>query len=716
MLDNTLKGLLTGDYEWDAGVENLVSGYVDYAAEVIVDRAIPKIDGLKPSQRRILYTMYLSKLFSGNKISRAKCANIVGDTMKLHPHGDASIYDTLIHMVDSAKYLNVPYIKGKGNFGKVYDTSSPAAYRYTEAGLTNIATEELFRDMQGVQMLSSYDDTRVEPDLLPVTFPSILCNFSRGIAVALASTIPSFNFNELLNATIELIQTGKIAKPLVPDFTTGGDYVYNEKELNKIMTKGSGSIKLRGKWTVTGKTIIISEIPYCTTVQEIIKAANDIQGVSAVRDETGFAGMQIAVEATSKANVNPVLTELLRTTPLQMSMSANICVIVDNKPLTLGVTGLLAEWVKFRKGVIVKSLMHQLEQVKTSLNKEAYLVKLMENTDYVETFVRLARQGESQAAEYLRNVVGITDEAVVNSILDMKIRALSKLDLHKSNYVKACNMRDSLMNQIENPEDVIVSQLKELNEKYVFSRRTTITDTDYVFDKKDFEVKDEPVPVQVIVKDNFLYKEVIYNMAGDPDDGYFKCMSNDVVAIIDNKGRVLRVNLSNVDVMHKGAVGLYIPAYADLPDEEKADFSVIAYTLVEDKIVGYFYSDGFASVVDYSEWVNMQKCTRRTDNGVSPYASLIMSEIDLSKPYMLLLSAEGRMGIYQTDFKRKSRTARTRVANLKKGDSIVSCIPLDFNQMLHIVSNVDNYKDKMCYLQAGDTFNKKLLQEITNSL
>ena len=244
---------------------HLVEGYLDYSKEVILERALPNIDGFKPSQRRILYAMkYLER---DNDLTKdlTKCAGIAGTTMKIHPHGDASIYDTMVRMTDCALYLNTPFIKGKGSFGHVFSTDEKAAAsRYTECMFTDIA-KECFRGMNGIEMIPSYDNKLKEPLLLPVSYPSILCNTSQGIAVGISTNIPSFNFHEVNKATIEYIKTGEIKKALAPDFTTGGSYILNEHELKKLMETGNAKIKLRGKWHIEGKIIVIDEIPYYTT-------------------------------------------------------------------------------------------------------------------------------------------------------------------------------------------------------------------------------------------------------------------------------------------------------------------------------------------------------------------------------------------------------------------------------------------------------------------
>lgn len=685
------------------GLRYLVEGYAEYAKEVIIDRAIVNIDGLKPVQRRILYTMKAKGI--GIK-DLTKSQTICGQVAEIHPHGEISVYDSLTRLVDSAEYLNVPYLEGKGWFGRVYSTEAAAAKRYTDCRLTPIAAEELFREMDGVKFVPSYDNRSQEPELLPVSFPTVLVNATSGIAVGVASNIPSFNFHEVNNAVIELIETGDIKGYLIPDFTTKGYYVYNEDELRKIMTTGRGRIKLRGKWYVDGKTIYIEEIPYYTTVNAIMKDIKEIPGVADVRDETDRNGLKVAVECSNKRVVDQVLTEILRTTEIQKTIMTNIVVIVNNKPRVLGVKDLLKEWVEFRVDVLRKQLSLDLERVKDAIAQYEMLISLLNDTDKRTEFTEvLAKKGEKGALSLLMEWFPNQPKETFDWILEMKLRSFSNVSSKMKHLEELKKKKAEIERDLKDVKQVIVRQLRELNKKYSFPRRTQVTHEDIVFDKVEV-IKPEPVPVVVVIDGKFIkkMKKDIFSK----DLPGIHCMSDDVISFIDTKGRLLRVNLENIEFAGRNDKGVYLPVYLEVED----DFDIVAYDLVEDKQVGYVYADGFVSVVDYGEWVDSKRLTRITTNGVSPLAHLIVGEIDLSKAYVLLITKSGRFGFAPTNFKRKHRTARTKLINVKEGDEIVTVVSLDYPDVLRIVSRPENYLGKLKLLSGEDTFNSEYLAEL----
>lgn len=687
------------------GLRFLVSGYADYAKEVVTDRAIANIDGFKPSQRRILYTMKAVEKVK----DLIKSSSVVGSTLKLHPHGDAAVYDTMVRMVDSTLRARVPFIAGKGDFGRLYSTEPPAAMRYTEVAFTSMA-DELFNEMDGINMVSTEDGHYKEPEVLPVSFPTILNQVQTGIAVGVASNYPSFNFNELNDATIELIETGDIKGVLIPDFTSKGFYVHNEKELRKIMETGKGKLKLRGKWFIEGKTIVIEEIPYYTTSTAIMDKLKkvDIQGVSDVRDETDFDGLRIAIECSNRKIVDQVLTEVLRVTDLQTSISTNIVVIIDNKPRVLGVKELLKEWVKFRTGILSKQLKIDYDKTLTSIAQYTVFADLINDEDKRTSFTEtLAKQGALKARDLLVNWFPQSEQFVFDWILDMKIRQFSRNSDVMSRLEGYKRRKAEIEVNLNDVPRVIVNQLKELNRKYKFPRLTQVTDEDYVFDKSDNTVvKAEAVPVIVQIDGKFM-KKIRINRATQNLEG-LRCMSDDVLSFIDSQGRLLRVALENIDFSSERERGIYLPVYLEVED----DFEVVSYELIQDKKVGYVFSDGFASVVDYSEWVDSKRTTRITTNGVSPLSSLIIGEIDFTKNYLLMFTRSGKFGFASTEFKHKHRTARTKLVPIKEEDEIVTVISLTYTDILKLVSSPEKYMGKMSLLAYGDTFNSEYLDTL----
>lgn len=696
---------LDADVEIPEGLGHLVNWYSDYAKEVVTDRAIINIDGFKPVHRRILYAM---KKHGVKDLT--KSAKVVGYALGYHPHGDASIYESLVRMTDRAEYMNIPFVVGKGSFGKVFNTSSPAAMRYTETTLSNFS-DLVFEGMDGIRMIHTEDGGEVEPELLPVAVPNLLMNATQGIAVGMASNIPSFNYHEIIQATIELAETGDIKKPLAPDFTTRGSYVYDEAELNKILTTGRGRLKLRGKWTVDGKTIIIEEIPYYTTVQAIMNqiAKKQIPDVVNVRNESDRRGLSIAVECNNKKNVDSVLTALLRDTDLQMSMTTNLTVIVKDHPKVLGIKDLLNEWLKFREEIVAKSLKSEYEGVLLTIPRYELLVDLLSHTEKRDGFVeRLTKQNSSKARMFLRELYPGTDEDVFDWILRMTLNSLSGVASKESKLAQLYARKAQLEEDLANVRKVIVRRLKELNTAYSFPRRTEITDVDYTFEKEtQTVVKVDPVPVVVKIEGKFI-KKLRLNVVTETVEG-IRCMSDDVISFIDNQGRLLRVNLENIEFVHERDRGVYLPVYLETED----NFEIMAYDVIQDKKVGYVYSDGFASVVDYGEWVDSKRTTRMTEKGVSPLSWMIVGEIDLSKPYILLITKERKFGFAESNFKHKHRSARTKLVGVKGNDRIEIVVSVTLQDMMKLVNSPMKYVGKLGNLDRGDSFDSEYFESLT---
>jgi len=684
------------------GLKHLVRGYTDYAKEVVTDRAIPGIDGFKPSQRRILYTMKAIEKVKDN----TKCANVAGAVMKLHPHGDAPIYQTMVRMIDSSECMNVSFIEGKGAFGKVYTQDSPAAARYTECRFAPIA-DELFGEMDGVEFVQSYDNKHVEPVLLPVSFPNVLCNTTQGIAVGVASNIPSFNFHELNNAVIEFINTGEIKEPLIPDFTTHGFYVKNEESLKELMVSGRARLKLRGKWFVEQKTIVINEIPYYSTVTEIMGNIKDIQGISDVRDESDKNGLRLAIECSSKKVVEDVLTQVIKVSGIQKTIMTNIVVIVDNKPVVIGVKELISRWVDFRSVVLTKTFTKELERVKENIENYEVIVELLSNASNRKKFLDALIIGEQQAKDFLAELFPKTKS--FDYILSMSLKSLSnvKVKIKHLEGLKATKMQ--LEVDLSDVRKVIVRQLKELNAKYKFPRRTEVTSVDYVFEKDTQVVKAAPTPVMVLVNGKFI-KKMRKTPVTSEISGALHCMSDDVLSFVDNKGRLLRVNLDVLDLVSEYDRGVYLSNYLEVED----DFEVVSYDVINGQKVGYIYSDGFASVLDYSEWSDAQRKTKITYNGVSDKSGLIIGEIDFTKQYLLLVTKRGKIGFVSTDFKQKHRTARTRIVDVKEDDSVYKVIPISYTNMMKLVSDTSRFIGKLVSVNKEDGFNRVLFEDLNS--
>lgn len=690
-------------------LKHLVEGYVDYAKEVVVDRAIPGIDGLKPSQRRVLHTMkFIEKV-----TDLSKCANVAGATMKLHPHGDQSIYDTMVRMVGSSLHLNVPYLKGKGSFGNVFSSSDrAAASRYTECKLEDI-TDELFKGMSGVEMVPSYDNKFKEPILLPVSFPSILCNPAQGIAVGIAANIPAFNFHELNDAAIELIETGKITKPLCPDFTTGGSYIYNERELQKLMSTGSARLKLRGKWHIEGKVIVVTEIPYYTTVEDITKAVKDLPNVADVKDESDKKGLRLTIECNTKKVVDEVLNEVLRVSPLQMTFNSNIVIIVDNQPEVIGVKRVLEHWVEFREGVVRKGLEHKVKELDYQINLYDILVDLMTTPEKREVFLaELLNKGRAEAKVLLRGLYPDQEDEVFDWILDKSMGSLGGIGDKQKNYIIELKARkDETLSDLDRVSEIIVEELKQLNKKYKYPRRTEVTEKDYVFEVQKGKVKPEAFAVVVIVDGKFI-KKLKSTPTNQKLDGAIKCMSDDTISMLDDRGRLIRVQVEHLDMVTDREKGTYIPLYLG---EEDDNYTILDVEVVKNKKIGYMYRDGYAAIIDFNEWYSAKRKTKLTPDGLAPkFINIYLGNFRMDRPYIIFLTKKGKLGVTTTEFLEKSRRARTKLIHVGKGDEIVRLCSASEKDLEDCIVNRERFLNCFRVIGKNDGFSQEVFDRLCN--
>jgi DNA gyrase subunit A len=391
-------------------VETLKQNYMPYAMSVIVSRAIPEIDGLKPSHRKLLYTMYKMGLLKGIK---TKSANVVGQTMKLNPHGDMAIYETMVRLTTGNGALLHPLVESKGNFGRVYSRDMKfAAPRYTEVKLADIAAE-LFRDIDKdtVDFVDNYDATMKEPTLLPSVFPNILVNPNQGIAVGMASNICSFNLREVCQATVAYIKNDNINIQdylKAPDFSTGGDLIVNEKDLERIYDTGRGSFKVRARYRVDRKNnyIEIYEIPYTTTAEAIIDSVaalvkdGKIKEITDVRDETDLKGLKITLDVRRSTDPETLMNKLYKLTPLEDSFSCNFNILVNGYPQVLGIKGILDAWIEFRMMCIKRQTAYDIQKKSERLHLLEGLSQIILDIDKAIRIIR----GTTKSINYRQNI------------------------------------------------------------------------------------------------------------------------------------------------------------------------------------------------------------------------------------------------------------------------------------------------------------------------
>lgn len=464
----------------------LEKNYMPYAMSVIVSRAFPEIDGFKPSHRKLLYTMYNMGLLNGGKI---KSANIVGQTMRLNPHGDQAIYETMVRLSRGNEALLHPYVDSKGNFGKAYSSNMAfAASRYTEAKLDPICNE-LFRDIDKdtVNFVPNYDNTMLEPELLPVTFPSILVNSNVGIGVSMASAVCPFNLAELCEATVALIRDPEydVMQSLKgPDFPGGGYMIYEEDKLRQIYSTGRGAVKVRAKYNYDKEAncLEIIEIPPTTTVEAIIDkvielSKTHLKEINDIRDETDLSGLKIAIDLKRGTDPDQLMQKLYKLTPLQASFSANFNILVNGYPKVLGVTDILKEWLKFRVGCVKRRTQFDLNKKKDRLHLLQGLEKILLDIDKA---IKIVRETEEEAEVVPNLMIGfMIDEIQAEYVAEIKLRHLNREYILNrtrdiANLIKEIAELEEILGSERKVKLIIIDELKAVAEKYGQPRKTEV--------------------------------------------------------------------------------------------------------------------------------------------------------------------------------------------------------------------------------------------------
>ena len=578
-------------------VDVLEENYMPYAMSVIVSRAIPEIDGFKPSHRKLLYTMYKMGLLTGAK---TKSANIVGQTMKLNPHGDAAIYDTMVRMSRGYGALLHPWVDSKGNFGKAYSRNMVcAASRYTEAKLDKISAE-LFRDIDcdTVDFVDNYDNTMKEPALLPVTFPSILVNYNVGIAVGMASQICPFRLSEICDTAIKLIKNPEhdiLSTLPAPDFAGGGMIIYDEGELRKIYETGRGSIRVRAKYRydVENRCIEVTEIPSTTTIEAIMEKmgelvkARKITEISDMRDETDLSGLKLAIDIKRGVDPDALMQKLYRSTPLEDSFSANFNVLIGGAPMVLGVRQLLTEWIAFRRECVRRRVFFELKGKKDKLHLLKGLQKILLDIDKA---VRIVRETESETEVVPNLMIGFgIDQIQAEFVAEIKLRHLNREYILKrtadieSLRSEIAEMEDILANP-KRINDIIISELKDVMKKYDQPRKSEII---YVSETAAAtpveEVPDYPVTL-FFTKEGYFKKITPQSLRmsgehklkeGDEIILSKESRNNAELLFFSNKCQVYKACAADFDDTKASVMGDYIPSKLGFDENESAIFMAV---------------------------------------------------------------------------------------------------------------------------------------------
>ncbi len=499
--------------------DTLKSNFMPYAMSVIISRAIPEIDGFKPSHRKLLYTMYNMGLLKGSTI---KSANIVGRTMQLNPHGDAAIYETMVRLSEGNEALLHPYVKSKGSFGKAYSRDMQcAAARYTEAKLAPIA-EELFVDIDKdtVDFVDNYDATMKEPVLFPVTFPSILVNANMGIAAGMASNICPFNLREVCETTIAYIKDNDINVAdtlLAPDFPIGGELLYNRAEMEKIYETGRGSFKVRGTYVYdkSNNCIDIKSIPPTTTTEAIIEKVIDlvklkkVTEINDIRDETDLGGLQITIDLKRGVDPEKLMKKLFKMTPLQDSFSCNFNILIASSPMVLGVKDIIAEWVAFRTECVRRRVYFKLEKAKSKLHLLKGMEKILLDIDKAIKIVRETKE-EKEVVPNLMIGFGI-DEIQAEYVAEIKLRHLNREYILKrldeiEGLEKEIEDMQSILDSKARVKKIIVKELEDVIKKYGKDRVTQIVSAEQEEEFNEAEVIDDSPVTLFFTKDGYFKK------------------------------------------------------------------------------------------------------------------------------------------------------------------------------------------------------------------
>ena len=572
----------------------LDENYMPYAMSVIVSRAIPEIDGFKPSHRKLLYTMYKMGLLTG---SRTKSANIVGQTMRLNPHGDQAIYETMVRLAKGNESLLHPFVDSKGNFGKVYSRDMAyAASRYTEAKLAPICAE-LFRDLDcdAVDFVDNYDNTMKEPSLLPTTYPNVLVSANQGIAVGMASQICGFNLGEVCDTTIACLKNPDhdIASTLLaPDFPTGGQIICDNDELRSIYATGRGGLKVRARWRYDKKENVIEvyEIPYSTAIEtildkvaELVKAGK-IKEIADMRDETDLSGLKLAIDLKRGVDPDKLMAKLFRLTPLQDTVSCNFNILIAGMPRVMGVGEILTEWTAWRTDCVKRRVYYILNRKKEKLHLLQGLKRILLDIDKA---IRIIRETEEEAEVIPNLMIGFgIDQVQAEYVAEIKLR-----NINKEYILKRVQETAALADEIDDLEDtlakpgrirrIIIDELTEVRKKYAVPRRTEIVYSHEIEEEPE-EDAPEDYPVHLFLSREGYFKKITPQSLrmsgeqkykeGDGPSQYFEATNNTELMFFTDKQQVYKTRASEFGETKASLLGDYLPGKLGMDAGENVIF------------------------------------------------------------------------------------------------------------------------------------------------
>ena len=675
--------------------DTLEVNYMPYAMSVIMSRAIPEIDGFKPSHRKLLYTMYKMGLLHGGTI---KSANIVGRTMQLNPHGDAAIYETMIRLARGNESLLHPYVESKGNFGKSYSKNMQyAASRYTEAKLAPISAE-LFRDIDKdtVDFVPNYDNTMTEPTLLPVTFPSVLVNANMGIAVGMASNICSFNLKEICDTTVALIKDpdADITETLkAPDFIGGGQILYDEDKMNEIFRTGRGSFKIRAKYSYDKKNncIDIYEIPATTTTEAIIDKIVELakggkaKEISDIRDETDKKGLKITIDLKRGTDADKLMKKLYKMTPLEDSFGCNFNVLIAGTPRVLGVRELLLEWIAFRTECVNRRVFFDLSKAKDRLHLLEGLQKILLDIDKAIKVIRSTDE-ESEVVPNLMIGFGI-DKIQADYVAEIKLR-----HLNREYILKKTEDIEKLRAEIEDMEDIlasrsrvkkiIVNELSDVVKNYDKPRRSEIIYTSDIDDESEPDEEIPNYPVTLFFTKEGYFKKITpqsLRMSGEQklkeNDEIIETVeaaNNTELLFFTDKYRVYKAKAADFDDSKASVLGDYVASKLEMEPDENAVY--MAVTTDYKGFMLFFFENGKLAKIDLSAYETKTNRKKLIKAYCEKFPVVNMFCVTEDKEYVMK-STSGRILLLNTGaiaVKTTKDSMGVSVMTLKKGHRVSS--------------------------------------------
>ena len=688
-------------------ISTLEENYMPYAMSVIVSRALPEIDGFKPSHRKLLYTMYKMGLLTG---ARTKSANIVGQTMRLNPHGDAAIYETMVRLARGNEALLHPYVDSKGNFGKAYSRDMAyAASRYTEAKLESISGE-LFAeiDKDAVDMVPNYDNTMLEPTLFPVRFPSVLVNSNFGLAVSMASNICSFNLAEVCETAIALIKNpdhNALSTLKGPDFAGGGLIVYDEAEMEKIYRTGVGAVKVRAVYNFDkdARCIEVTQIPPTTTVEAIIDKVVElvkdgkIREISDVRDETDLSGLRLAFDLKKGYDADALMKKLFRMTPLQENFNCNFNILIAGTPRVMGVYEILNEWTDFRRECVKRRIFFDLKKKKEKLHLLLGLKKILLDIDYA---IKLIRETEEEAEVVPNLMIGFgIDEQQAEYVAEIKLRHINReYILKRTEETEALQADIAEMEEILNSpkriDKVIIDELREVIAKYSQPRKTMFL-YDVDAEEETEEEQPEGYPVNIFFTREGYFKQITpksLSMSSEQklkenDEIIFtaEVSSNAELLFFTNKFQCYKSRCADFPETKASVMGDYVPAKLQMEDGESPIFMAATEKFEETLVI--FFKNGKCAKIPLSSYETKTK-RKKLQAAYSDLSEVVGMFVIKEDSDFILKSTAGKVILFNTALvlaKTTRNTQGVQVMRLTKAE-LASAFPKES-------ANVENVED-----------------------